>query len=234
MYSRLFLALGFFVLVLAPSSVLAQSASSYRVDLIVEADTAVPPFYQGKALPTNGSEVTVTALPSFKGLVSPNNYRYVWSVNGKKQNSGLAVANNSFAFTPTLQNEVIVGVTVTSANGTKLAEASEVITLVDPEVHFYEKNPLRGLIPKTLLSPYTITGTESTLRAEAYFMKKDIARENLQTQWAVNGNDVASQGDPYEFFITKDLIRENTTLSFSILNLQDLLQSAHNRITVRF
>ena len=151
MHSRLFLALGFFALTIIPSSVLAQSASPYRIDLIVEADTTVPAFYNGRSLPTNGSTVTVTALPSFKQGVSPTSYLYIWDINGRIQNGGTPVKTNSFSFTPTLENEVRVGVTITNQGGTKLAESSQIVTLVDTEVHFYEKNPLRGLIPKTLL-----------------------------------------------------------------------------------
>ena len=51
------------------------------VDFIVEPQTHVPDFYQGRSLPSVGSNVNLTALLSDGKKILTNNYIYTWQVN---------------------------------------------------------------------------------------------------------------------------------------------------------
>ena len=127
-----------------------------------------------------------------------------------------------------------VQVDVVNNYGKVLASQSQTITIVSPEIHFYEKNPLRGLLHKALPQVYTATGEEITLRAEGYYMDSALSDENLLAVWQKNGSDVAVLNDPYEVTLQKQEQRGTTELSFHLRNLTQLLQGARNTITIRF
>src|SRR3989338_1639250 len=54
------------------------------LSLVSFAETYVPKWYKGRALPTSGSTVTIVAVPEFdfgRGITKPENLLYSWSVD---------------------------------------------------------------------------------------------------------------------------------------------------------
>ena len=168
------------------------------VNLVWEAHTTVPPFYDGKALASPGSSVTVTAFPVVvAGGVrqSPANLVYQWKLNGDPQPSRSGIGFRSFTFTTSQihsQEEVSVDVLLSDAN-TKVAYSDISVPLVEPELVLYEHDPLRGVLYDRALGgsgSFTMSGTEMTVRAEPYFFSAEsVMGRALKYAWQINGND---------------------------------------------
>ena len=168
------------------------------VNLVWEAHTTVPPFYDGKALASPGSSVTVTAFPVVvAGGVrqSPANLVYQWKLNGDPQPSRSGIGFRSFTFTTSQihsQEEVSVDVLLSDAN-TKVAYSDISVPLVEPELVLYEHDPLRGVLYDRALGgsgSFTMSGTEMTVRAEPYFFSAEsVMGRVLKYAWQINGND---------------------------------------------
>lgn len=210
-------------------------ANPYRIDLVAHADTTVPLFYKGRALPSSGSPITVTALVFKDGGASSNGYSYIWKVGGKVQNGGGLWGNNTVTYTPQFETELSVSVDVLDKTGAILSSESLQIPIAEPELYFYEVNPLRGLSEKALAEPFIFIGDEVRLRAEPYFMSKLILDEHVYAQWEINGKNVPSASDDKsEIIVQKQGISGSSVLSFHIRNMQQLLQGAKDKLTIRF
>lgn len=233
MYSR-FVLLFFLCVVAATPFYAFGQTGEMRVDMLVTAQTKIPPFYSGHTLPSNGSTITVTALPIRSNTVSPASFRYVWKIDGKTQNGGTPSKSNSFSFTAPLANEVLVSVAIIDYRDKTLATQSQKVTLVAPEIYFYEKNPLQGLIFKSLSSPLTQIADEMTIRAEGYYMSNAIPAQDLLAEWKINQQTVTVGDNPNEITLRRDTMDKNTELSFHMLNLKQLLQGAQKSISIRF
>lgn len=206
-----------------------------RVDLIISSNTLVPNFYLGRKLPSSGSTVTATALTFTKDALSSKSYSYVWKLNGKIQNGGSLFGENTFSFTPAFESQSLLTVEVLNKNGQTIARKSQRIPIVTPELYFYEQNPLRGLSFTALTNPYLFIADEVQIRAEGYFMSRDLLTENVLTEWKINGRTSASSEDtPNEITLHKEGNVGESKLSFQIRNLKQLLQGAKKEITIQF
>jgi len=168
------------------------------VNLVWEAHTTVPPFYDGKALASPGSSVTVTAFPVVvaRGVrQSPANLSYQWRLNNQPQADQSGLGFSSFTFPTTQihsQEEVTVTVLLNDGN-TKVAYSNISVPIIEPSIVLYQHDPLRGVLYGAALGTggsFTMPGTEMTVRAEPFFFSVDsAARGNLKYAWQLNGND---------------------------------------------
>ena len=206
-----------------------------RIDLHIQSNSVVPAFYKGRALPSNGTPLTVRALVFTGQNIAASNYLYLWKQDGKIQNGGAVRGNNSFTFTPSFQKEVTVSLEVQSSDGQIIAQKSQSIPLVQPELYFYEQNPLRGLSSIALPNTYNFIADEMTIRAEGYFMDPSLQGSSILKEWKI-GNKVANtiSGDPQEITVRKEGNSGTSKLSFHIRNLQQLLQGVEKSITLKF
>lgn len=206
-----------------------------RVDLHVTSNSVVPAFYKGRALPSSGTSIEVGAVV-FTGLnTSPSNYLYVWKLDGQIQNGGAVRGKTLFSFIPSIKKNVVISVEVQNTVGKVLAQKSQNINIVQPELYFYEQNPLRGLSSVTLNNPYTFIADEMTIRAEGYFMDAKLQGANILNEWRINNRVVAStESDPQEIIVRKEGNSGTSKLSFHIRNLQQLLQGVEKSMTIRF
>ena len=206
-----------------------------RVDLIVTANTLVPPFYKGRSLPSSGSTITATAFVFSGGASVTNAYSYLWKVNGKAQTNTAGKGNSTFTFTPNFEKNILLSVDVQDQQGKIVAQKSQSIPIVQPELYFYEQNPLRGLSYTALRDPYIFVGDEMTIRAEGYFMNPTLRGTNILRQWSIGNKTVTTQeNDPQEITVSKDGNSGSSKLSFHIRNLQQLLQGVEKSITITF
>lgn len=206
-----------------------------RIDLHIDGNSVVPPFYQGRELPSSGNIIDVRAVVFTGQNTPPSNYLYLWKLNGKVRNGGAVRGNNLFTFTPTLQKEMVVSVEIQNSAGQVLAQKSQNVSIAQPELYFYEQNPLRGLSSRALSNPYTFIADEMLVRAEGYFMNPELQGANILREWKINNRVVrSSQSDPQEITIGKEGNRGSSKLSFHIRNLQQLLQGVEKSIILRF
>ena len=170
------------------------------VNLVWEAHTTVPAFYDGKALASPGSSITVSAFPVVivNGVrQSSKNLSFQWRLNGEPQVDQSGLGYNSFTFASTQihrQEDVSVEVLLNDGN-TKVANSDITVPLIEPELLLYQHDPLRGVIYSRTLGTggsFQMQGTEMTIRAEPYFFSVSSAANGmLAYSWQLNGTDTS-------------------------------------------
>ncbi|MEK7452790.1 MAG: hypothetical protein AAB614_00995 [Patescibacteria group bacterium] len=112
--------------------------SSYNISLIWKAETYVPPEYEGKAMPTRGSKVTVTAIPDIKDVDSKE-LLYTWYLNSESQVRGV-LGEDAFSFIVSKSVDFIpVFVEVSNLSGSITVSQAISIPVVRPSVLLYHK-----------------------------------------------------------------------------------------------
>lgn len=170
--------------------------SPSTVDLIWQAHTYTPPFYLGKALMSNESLVTVSAVPRLYtqsgALIPKESLLYFWKINGKSfsTNNGLGKYSIEVKGRYIYDSEKIE---VEVFNEDKTIQAIQRITLnaTEPRIGIYELHPLYGTMMQKNLSEkiYTLPEREVTLIAEPFFISMDRGRIFPFTtyNWLMNG-----------------------------------------------
>ena len=205
------------------------------LDVVLEGQTLVPAFYQGRPLLTVGSQVRAVAIPYLGDGRQPENFTYIWKLNNNPLYGGPVTGRNVAEFQLGLGRNQILSVDVLGASGQMVAKKSLVLPLVDPEIHFYVKNPLRGIIQRSVQPPFILAGEEVTLRAEPYYMDQNIFSLNPLLEWKVN-NDVVESGstDPLELTLRRTSGSGSSDVSFHIRNLRQLVQGVEQSLRVQF
>lgn len=164
------------------------------VDLIWEADTYTPPFYRGKALPTNKSLVSVIAIPQIQESDN-STFIYTWTedrFNLNKSQSGYKknILRTLSAESP-LQKPI--DIEIKTLSGDKKALRRINIPAFEPEIRFYQSNPLLGTnYNHTLKDTLLVNTDEFTIRAEPYFMSNDEFDDQTITYiWKYNRQEIA-------------------------------------------
>ncbi len=206
------------------------------LDIILESDTRVPGFYRGRALPSAGSAVRLIAFPSLytaKGIaVRPDAIIYTWEINNKVAKAG--PGQNTLTMTMPITGTMLVGVTVESADGSARQSILEEIPASEPLNLFYEDNPLHGLSQNALPLEFTLVQDEISIRAEPYFVSRDIFN-NATYEWTIADAKVQnSNTDPQTLTLRKTGGTGSSRVGFSIRNLSSLLQAASSAFTVYF
>lgn len=205
------------------------------LDLIVESRTQVPYFYRGRALPSPGSAVRLLAMPALYTRggtpASRETLIYTWRVNSETRASG----RGQYAIETIMpDSSVLVEVTAETLDGSARHTAIQRIEPAEPKNLFYEDNPLYGLSPNALPSEFTLLEDEISIRAEPYYVSRDIFR-NAKYEWTVGGAPVQNPNtDPAVLTLRKTGERGATSVGFSIRNLSSLLQAASSALTVYF
>jgi len=179
------------------------SFSPSLLNLVWEANTTVPPFFKGKALYSAGSSLKVVALPvvySGTSRIAASALSYQWTLNGDPQQGASGLGHSSFSFVGSQLNNA-EDVSVDAYYGaTKVAHGEVVVPATNPQLVFYQRDPLRGLL-LDLAFPNSVVlqGQELTVQAVPYyFSRSDSASGQLSYSWLLNGNDAtgpdANQG----------------------------------------
>lgn len=204
-----------------------------RVDIVLESDTTVPLFYKGRALPSPGSTIRAVAIPVSRH--TPSELTYTWKLNNNAIHKGPLRGQNTAEFTLPYGGDAMVSVEVADTNGVAFAKKNVQIVAVEPEMHFYETNALRGLSRNALSSPYQLIADEITVRAEPYFMTKNIFEGEVHTEWEINGGSVSNPSlDPQNLTLRKSGGRGSFRVEFHIRNLENLLQGVREDFIISF
>jgi len=162
-------------------------------DMLWEAlDSYVPPFYEGKALPSSEATIKVVALPNAKSANGgAGAYSYNWKKNYTIDQRASGYGKNTFTFKASyLNKEETISVNATSQ--TTGGEASITIVPGKPKVVFYEESPLQGtLFAQALNNGYRLTSQEASIVAEPYFFSvKDPNTNEIAYKWSINNNKI--------------------------------------------
>ncbi|MEX0912927.1 MAG: hypothetical protein WDZ56_00180 [Candidatus Paceibacterota bacterium] len=166
-----------------------NSQANIDMDLVVEANTYVPYFYQGRREPTAGSSARATAL-MLASNVTPASY--LWQVG--TQNFTTSTPYLDFVV-PQISGDLRITATAIDGAGRRLGSKTESIRPSSPKTLFYENNALRGLSQIAIGQTLHLIGNEVSLRAEPYFFGRSDLLSSTTGNWSAEGVNVMTNED---------------------------------------
>jgi len=210
------------------------------IDLLWQATSYVPPFYQGKALYPHQGLITFTAVPNLSstGNISKsiNSYVYIWKKDGDILSDFSGYGKNTFTLSgPIISRPFKIEVEVKSTDGISVGIATETITPRDPKVLLYENNPLLGILYNQRISNYVMPNKELTISAVPYFFNAGSEPSNLTYSWTMNNKSIANQDDPSTITVrNENNTSGSATIGLKVTNTLKILQSTSNSINLNF
>ncbi len=215
-----------------------------EVDLLWEAtDAYTPPFYRGKALPLQQSQIKITAIPETQ-LIAPSDAPklvYYWDKNYKRNIAASGFGKHSFSFEsdPLVLEEKI---TVTSNDRRENSFATNTINIptkvFKPKILFYEINTDgRVMTNKALNTNSVING--DTIKLSFHPLNLSTIEPNfidLFVNWEINNEarepqDFAKQD---ELYISSGGETGTTPIGVELEGIKKLLQKASANINLIF
>ncbi|MBU1754761.1 hypothetical protein KKH81_00550, partial [Patescibacteria group bacterium] len=158
------------------------------VALIMEPVSTAHPFYEGGPLVASEGRLRLVAVPDLRNAagvaLDPKTLVYTWRLGNKVLQTDSGIGRNILTATaPVRYRDAPITVTVTNQDQTLVAEASTLVSPVDPVVRIYRNDPLLGPdYANALLGSANLQGTEDAFRMVPYFFSSLPA-----ITWAVNG-----------------------------------------------
>lgn len=212
------------------------------VTLLWEADTYTPPFYRGKALLSPQAWVKMIAIPDNTGAqnaLSAGNLVYVWEKSGVAIQDASGYGKNSFSFVgPKPYDETNIKVRTSSVDNTVNSESRAYLSLSNPFILFYEKDPLLGVwYNKPLDTEAALNKKELSLSAEPYFFSNEArvgkVASALKYIWSINGNEIPNYGRTIT--LRNDTgAKGKSVVSLAMRGATKTFQSASRNIQVNF
>ncbi len=210
------------------------------IDLLWQADTYTPVFYKGKALSASESLVTILANPTIKSRgvsLSPKNLLYRWKVDEKAILTQSGFGKNTLVFQKELlREESIVEVEISTSDGAISTQKSLVLRDFNPEIHFYDEDPLQGTnYSRSLENNVQLTSSEGTVRAEPYFISgKSYNDKSFERIWKINNRPVLTDSKRPLLLTVRNERNTNGTaqISLSLAHTTKLLQNAQKSFSV--
>lgn len=169
------------------------------IDLLFESDSYVPPFYEGRALPSAGTNLRLEAVPHFKypggKELAASDLSYTWRRNdeviAKVSGRGRYIA---VIPAPVLFGADVISVEAVSPDGGLSGSTSLRIPATEPILALYEDHPLFGILYSMALGAQTlIPDSEMTFAAVPYFAHAITPNDrSLNWSWKVNDNNIAT------------------------------------------
>ncbi len=203
------------------------------LDIVIEPQTHVPDFYQGRAHPSVGSTVQATALLT-GASTPPSGLVYTWRLNQRVLEGGSIRGQNKVLFTTPAGRDMILSLQVSQLNGEVVASRTIIVPIVKPEIHFYESNSLYGLIPRSITDTLTmITGTV-TIQAEPYHLNSLTFNDPPLLSWKIGAVEAPIMNNPYQVTLERTGTSGGATLKFDVRDDTELLQGARGTMNVRY
>ncbi len=154
-------------------------------------DSYVPPFYRGKALPTEESTIKVVAMPEVKtklGPVNPKNMIYSWQLNYASDGESTGYGKNTFTYTNDyLEDFENISATATTIDGQYSSQANINIKPRDPKIVFYKNDASMGILwEQALKDGHKIVGDEVIVASPYFLSPKETWSPNLTWNWFLN------------------------------------------------
>lgn len=213
------------------------------VNLVWEADTSVPPLYQGKALYSAGSALRVIAFPTVVvggTRVAAESLSYQWSVNDTPVPSASGTGKSTLSYTgDQLKTSEDIAVDVYLGT-TKVGHGEVIIPAAPPALVLYNKDPLRGVLwEQALPQRIALNQNEFTVVAEPYFFSNAGFRANtLSFNWVLNGSPVSGPTSDQGILTLRQTgtTKGQATLSVSLQDQDSsrLMQNAQTALTLLF
>lgn len=206
------------------------------LDIIVEPQTRTPSFYLGRALPSLGSTINLSAIVS-GASVPQSNLLYTWRVNNIVIEGGSQRGRNKTSAPIPYGQGVLISLDVAKLDGRLLATKNIQVRTVSPKIYFYESSSLYGLKNKPLTN-ISMLGDSVVVQAEPYNL--DIKTYNYPDHltWNIDGNESPNSfnKNPYEITLARPegYFTGTSNINFHVRNLSQILQGAEGDFTINF
>lgn len=223
---------GFLITTLA---ILAASshASAQEVDLLWQGDTYTPPFYEGRSMWSNQSQVTIQAIPNGLGNRASLNYR--WTKDGVVLGLVSGVGKSSLTFSDgVFSKPQQIKVEIVGSDDVVRAESSIILSPTLPVLTVYEKNPLYGyMFHKEVDDTYKISGSEISFTAfPLFFTTPNRNSETLRHTWVTNSGEREVLGTVT--YRTPEQTSGTSVIQTSLENSGVLMQRVNKTFAVEF
>ena len=208
------------------------------VDILWEADSYVPPFYQGKALHPKQGRLKLAAMPEFVKngkRIPPSDLIYKWSngldVYESQSGYGKNVVIIDGALLGTTER---ISVLVTDPINNLVAQGFVDISTVNPEIVFYKRDPYYGfLFEQSLKNKVVLDQDEIEVVVSPYYITKE--REGLlQYNWRLNGTNAPELSRSKNVVFRRPEEEGRSLITVEVENLARLLQITDSNLVVEF
>ncbi len=209
--------------------------SPIEIELLWQANSYTPYWYQGKAQPSENAQIMVSAIIRAKDSkgkeVSPQSLIYNWKKDGKNLPDVSGVGKSSLLIKGgAIGSTSKIEVAVSSSDQSISSGASTDIKIVKPKVIFYEDKPLVGTAwQKTLNKESNING-QMVVRAEPfYFSNKNL----LNFAWYLNNQKIASDDqNPARLYLKASKKNVSSRISLRVTHPSHFLQDVSNSLII--
>ena len=213
--------------------VLSTTIKPVYLDIIIEAQTRVPGFYRGRALPSIGSSVNATVLVNDGRM--RNDLVYTWRLDKQVLEGGPIRGRNQVSFAMPMGDNSILSVQATEPNGKVLARRAIFVPSVQPSINFHEVSALFGVKQNPIQTEFILVGNTATVQAEPYNLDIRVYNNPDITQWKINNTLSRTQGsNPYQITFQQSSLAGTANLSFQVRDTTQVLQGAQSSMKVRF
>lgn len=191
------------------------------------ANTYVPLWYRGKAMPSSGSRIFIEAIPSFPEAIR-NALTYTWFINDAmvREASGPGKSVIAYTIPSTSALRSSIRVRVTNAAETVNASAEFPVPLGQPEALVYEAKPLAGIDYANAIQSITReAGRPVEIIVEPFFVPRQ-ALASLHYSWNLNGKEIDAANDPRPRRFTLTSTEETTGIQTFGVSFEDLAERA--------
>ncbi len=212
---------------------LAQELTPIFLDIIIEPQTHVPAFYSGRALPSFGSMVNVTALVD-GGNLDPNTLMYTWRINRNVVEGGSLRGGYKVDFMVPQGDFFTLALEIIRPTGQVVARRAYDIASVKPQLEFYEFNDVFGLSDSTIGSTYIPTRVTNTLQAAPYYLDINIYNQPDILEWKIDGQQVTTGTNPYQLTFSRQFSRGRSQIDFHVRSRTQLLQGVRDSVSITY
>lgn len=208
------------------------------IDLIWEANTTVPPFYQGKKLYAGAGDVSVTALP-FINDTNGNRYDkddlvYEWEYNSLTHGDESGLAKNTFPVDLNSNNNT-VSVTVSDRSGNVLGKQSVDIPANSPKLKLYKNDTESGVsLSNAIHQNVNASGDSVIITAYPYYYPLKKEGSSLNYDWSLNGQRVQPPRASNQLTVSAIDSIENYNITTEIESDQFIFPSRSKSISINF
>jgi len=211
-----------------------------EVDLLWEATSYVPPFYEGRPLPGGSTPIRAQAVARLRAsggaLIPERDIVYTWYRNNTIVSSGRG-KSSALLPGPLLFGADSIRVTVESADRTLKGAAQTRIVAVEPFLSFHEDHPLFGVLyHRSLEGSVNTLETELDVTAVPYFA--DITSPSDQAliyEWKMNDYTItADPVDPQTLALAANGYRGAVNVTLALTSARDIAMRAVGSWTLVF
>ncbi len=213
---------------LLPTTISAQS-----VDLLWRGETYTPPFYKGRALWSNQSEITFVAVP--QGLGNPAGLNYKWTRNGTVLGNINGIGRNYLSFIDSvLSRPQTIKVDILSNQDVVLANTSVTVIPIAPTLAVYENNPLYGyMFHKETSGTHKLKEREITFAAFPFFFSAfNRANNTIGYEWRTSVGEAETNNSV--IYRIPDNAVGSSEVSVRASSKDKIMQSANKSFLIEF